>query len=107
MRLSKDFAPPLPNEQFQISTDGFVPYISAITTTISDRCDFAQLIKVYVSNPAGERRYSPAEVTSVPVPPTAPENRSSADNRPPRFFVYEMPAEPREQYGNIGEAKTA
>src|SRR5271154_6468674 len=33
--------------QFQITTDGFAPYRSAITTTLHDRCDFAQLIKVY------------------------------------------------------------
>jgi len=33
-------------QRFQISTDGFQPYLSAITTTLSDRCDFAQLIKV-------------------------------------------------------------
>src|SRR5439155_9961036 len=36
-----------PAQRFQISTDGFQPYISAITTTLSDRCDFAQLVKVY------------------------------------------------------------
>jgi IS1 family transposase len=52
-------------QRFQISTDGFQPYISAITTTLSDRCDFAQLIKVYVSDPEGQRRYSPPDVTHV------------------------------------------
>ena len=36
---------------------------SAITTTLSDRCDFAQLIKVCVSDPEGQRRYSPPDVT--------------------------------------------
>jgi IS1 family transposase len=54
---------------FQITTDGFVPYKSAITTTLHDRCDFAQLIKVYRAAPDGERRYSPAEVQSVEVVP--------------------------------------
>ncbi|MGA7236404.1 MAG: IS1 family transposase [Bryobacteraceae bacterium] len=56
--------------RFQITTDGFQPYKSAITTTLSDRCDFAQLIKVYAEDPQAERRYSPAEVThaeKVPV----------------------------------------
>src|ERR1035441_266546 len=33
-------------QRFQLSTDGFQPYVSAITTTLSDGCDFAQLIKV-------------------------------------------------------------
>jgi len=50
-------------QRFQISTDGFQPYISAITTTMSDRCDFAQLIKVYVNDPEGQRRYRPPGVT--------------------------------------------
>jgi transposase-like protein/IS1 family transposase len=57
-------------QRFQISTDGFQPYVSAITTTLSDRCDFAQLIKVYVNDPEGQHRYSPPDVThaeKVPV----------------------------------------
>jgi transposase-like protein/IS1 family transposase len=54
---------------FQFTTDGFAPYKSAITTTLHDRCDFAQLIKVYRAAPEGERRYSPAEVESVEVVP--------------------------------------
>jgi transposase-like protein/IS1 family transposase len=57
-------------QRFQISTDGFQPYLSAITTTLSDRCDFAQLIKSYTNDPEGQRRYSPPDVThteKVPV----------------------------------------
>jgi IS1 family transposase len=57
-------------QRFQISTDGFKPYISAITTTLSDRCDFAQIIKIYANDPDGQRRYSPPDVThteKVPV----------------------------------------
>src|ERR1035437_5143132 len=50
-------------QPFQISTDGFQPYKSAITTTLSDRCDFAQVIKVYTEDPEGQRRYSPADVS--------------------------------------------
>jgi IS1 family transposase/transposase-like protein len=57
------------DQQFQITTDGFVPYRSAIDTTLSDRVDFAQLIKVYRATPEGERRYSPAEVVSTEVVP--------------------------------------
>ncbi len=56
-------------KHFQITTDGFAPYRSAITTTLSDRCDFAQLIKVYRAPSDGEARYSPAEVASVEVVP--------------------------------------
>jgi hypothetical protein len=55
------------NCHFQITTDGFAPYRSAISATLSDRCDFAQLIKVYRTPQDGEKRYSPAEVQSVEV----------------------------------------
>lgn len=55
---------------FQITTDGFAPYRSAITTTLHDRLTgYAMLIKVYRSSQEGEARYSPAEVQSVEVVP--------------------------------------
>ncbi len=58
--------------RFQITTDGFAPYRSAITTTLHDRLSgFAQLIKVYRATQEGEARYSPAEVKSVEVVPVA------------------------------------
>jgi hypothetical protein len=52
-----------------MTTDGFVPYKTAIPDTFGKRVDFAQLIKVYRAAPEGERRYSPAEVASVEVVP--------------------------------------
>ena len=56
--------------RFQITTDGFAPYRSAVTITLSDRITgFAQLIKVYRASQEGEARYSPAEVASVEVVP--------------------------------------
>jgi transposase-like protein/IS1 family transposase len=56
--------------KFQITTDGFAPYRSAITTTLHDRLTgFAQLIKVYGASQDDEARYSPAEVKSVEVVP--------------------------------------
>ena len=39
---------------FQITTDGFKPYRSAITTTLHDRCAFAQLLRVYRASVEGE-----------------------------------------------------
>ncbi len=51
--------------EFQITTDGFAPYRNAIPNTLEDRCDFAQLIKVYRASVEGEARYSPAEVAEV------------------------------------------
>ena len=68
--LSKACAMRPRQQRFQITTDGFQPYVSAITTTLSDRCDYAMHIKVYGQPEDGERRYSPAEVISsekVPV----------------------------------------
>ncbi len=57
------------NQNFQITTDGFAPYRSAIPNTLDDRASFAQLIKVYRATPEGERRCSPAEVVSTEVVP--------------------------------------
>jgi transposase-like protein/IS1 family transposase len=54
-----------PGSQCQVTTDGFAPYKSAITTTLCDVADYAMLIKVYSANPDAERKYSPAEVSSV------------------------------------------
>lgn len=46
--------------QFQITTDGFAPYRSAVVTTLHDRLTgFAQLIKVYRSNQDGEKATAP------------------------------------------------
>jgi len=52
-----------------VTTGGFAPYRSAITTILSDWADFAQLIKVYRATPKGERKDSPAEVAGVEVGP--------------------------------------
>jgi transposase-like protein/IS1 family transposase len=50
---------------YQITADGFGTYPGAIENTLSDRCDFAQLIKVYRASQEGEARYSPAEVAAT------------------------------------------
>jgi IS1 family transposase len=50
---------------YQITSDGFAPYKSAITTTLGDRCDYAMLIKVNGTASDGEARYSPPEVAST------------------------------------------
>ena len=54
---------------FQLTTDGFRRYIPAVDLQLSDRVDFAQLIKVYRSSREGETKYSPAEVVSTEVIP--------------------------------------
>ena len=57
------------HQNFQITTDGFAPYVKAITDTLEDRVSFATLTKVYRASAEGERRYSPAEVVSTEVVP--------------------------------------
>ena len=54
---------------FQLTTDGFRAYIPAVDLQLSDRVDFAQLIKVYRAPREGETKYSPAEVVSTEVIP--------------------------------------
>jgi IS1 family transposase len=62
---------------FQITTDGFQPYVSAIETTLSDRVDYGMLIKVYRSPREGEQRYSPADVVeALPRPVLGNPDRS-------------------------------
>jgi IS1 family transposase len=58
-----------PDSTYQVTTDGFAPYRTAIPNTMGDNADFAILIKVYRAAAEGERRYSPAEVSSVEVVP--------------------------------------
>jgi IS1 family transposase len=47
---------------FQVTTDGFAAYRDAIVLSLGAQgVDFAQLVKLYASNPESETRYSPAE----------------------------------------------
>ena len=56
-------------KRFQISTDGFGPYIYAMDYALIDRCDYAQLVKVYQAPREGEQKYSPPDVVkAVPTP---------------------------------------
>jgi hypothetical protein len=66
-------------QSFQLTTDGFTPYVSAIHNTLADRASFAQLIKVYRATPEGERRYSPAEVVSTETVPVMGNTGSFED----------------------------
>jgi transposase-like protein/IS1 family transposase len=50
---------------YQLTTDGFTPYIKPVKKLLAGRVHFAQLIKVYGSPREGEQRYSPAEVKEV------------------------------------------
>lgn len=54
------------DQKFQLTTDGFTGYNYAVGTELDGRCDYAQLVKVYVSpTPEEQRRYSPAHVAET------------------------------------------
>ncbi len=45
----------------QLTTDGHKPYLSAVEDAFGGDVDYAVLQKLYGSDPAGEKRYSPAQ----------------------------------------------
>jgi len=47
--------------RFQLSSDGFQAYVTAIERAFEGHIDYAQIIKVFGSPVDGEKRYSPAE----------------------------------------------
>jgi transposase-like protein/IS1 family transposase len=58
--------------KFQLTTDGFTPYLTAVPFVFGRQLDFATLVKVY-GTPTEEdsRRYSPGRITDVvPTPRT-------------------------------------
>jgi IS1 family transposase len=52
-------------DRYQLTSDGFKPYVKAVKTFLHGRVDFAQLVKVYGAPRDGEQRYSPAEVVDA------------------------------------------
>jgi IS1 family transposase len=55
--------------RFQLSTDGYLPYRTAIPSTFGPQIDFAQIVKVYGLDPESDRRYSPPAVVGVTLVP--------------------------------------
>ncbi len=65
-----------PDQRFQLTTDGLRAYVAAVDEMVGDRCDFAQLVKLYAVPTPEERRYSPPEyVCAVRVPISGNPNR--------------------------------
>lgn len=54
-----------PHQRFQPTTNGPQSYAAAVDEFLMDRCDFAQLLKVYAEPQTNERRYSPAICTGA------------------------------------------
>jgi IS1 family transposase len=49
----------------QLTTDGHTAYLEAVEGAFGADIDYAMLIKLYGSNPDGEKRYSPAKIIST------------------------------------------
>lgn len=66
--------------RFQLTTDGYTPYRTAIPFVFGPTIDFAQLVKEYGDSEEGARRYSPAEVIGITIHirTGAPKRRKSA-----------------------------
>jgi IS1 family transposase len=58
--FTDDLASRLAN-RVQITTDGHRAYLEAIEGSFGADVDYAMLVKIYGADPAGEKRYSPAE----------------------------------------------
>ncbi len=50
-----------PHGRVQLTTDGLSSYLSAVEDAFGADVDYSQLIKLYGSEPEGEKRYSPAK----------------------------------------------
>jgi IS1 family transposase len=51
--------------EFDVSTDAFIPYSAAIDYILSDRANHSQVLKVYDKPEEGRERYSPGEFVTV------------------------------------------
>src|SRR5437667_11111777 len=54
---------------FQLTTDGFTPYRTAIPAALGARVDFARLVKIYGFPEGEEKRYSPPQVIGAEATP--------------------------------------
>jgi IS1 family transposase len=57
------------NSRFQLSTDSFTPYHTAVRRTFKDEIDYAQIHKEYREDAIGEKRYSPAQIKKINIIP--------------------------------------
>ena len=53
------------NNRVQLTTDGHSVYLEAVEDSFGSEIDYAMLIKIYGSNPEGEKRYSPAKIKEI------------------------------------------
>ncbi len=64
----EDLAGRLAN-RVQLTTDGHKPYLTAVDRAFGEEIDYAMLVKIYGTDPEGEKRYSPAQCIGARVAP--------------------------------------
>lgn len=68
----EDLAGRLTN-RVQLTTDGHKPYLMAVDRAFGEQIDYAQLVKIYGSDPEGQKRHSPAQCIGTRVTPIVGE----------------------------------
>lgn len=69
LHFLKDLRWRIDTERFQLTTDGFEPYRTAVEEVFGIDIDYSQLVKIYEGQEAGRERYSPSPfVTAVKTP---------------------------------------
>ncbi len=53
------------NNRFQLTTDGFRPYLDAVDKTFGRHIDYSQLVKIYSGDEPTRERYSPSDIKGV------------------------------------------
>jgi IS1 family transposase len=55
--------------RFQLTADGFRPYVNAVDEAFGSEVDYAMLVKLYSADEENRERYSPSEIVDArPVP---------------------------------------
>ena len=57
------------NGRFQLTTDGYTPYLTAIPTVFGNQIDYGTLVKIYGETEEAQRRYSPPRIMEVVATP--------------------------------------
>jgi hypothetical protein len=64
------------SDRYQLTTDGFRPYIEAVENVLPSYIAFAQLVKVGATLREGEQRYAPGNIVDAIPNTRQPEPRS-------------------------------
>lgn len=60
LHFLKDLRWRIDNERFQLTSDGFEPYLTGVENAFGGDVDYGQLVKIYTSGEVPRERYSPS-----------------------------------------------